>query len=37
MFSVTSLTTSTNLVDSAEDIHENWSRPGSVPICSIKF
>ena len=34
---VTALTTSTNLVDSAELIQENWSRSGSVPICSIKF
>jgi len=37
MLSVTSLTTSTNLVDSADEIQENWSRPGSVPICSIKL
>ena len=34
---VTALTTSTNLVDSAELIQENWSRPGSNPVYSIKF
>ena len=35
--SVISLTTSTNLVASAEEIQEKWRRPGSMPRCSIRF
>jgi hypothetical protein len=29
--------TSTNLVDSAEEIQENCRRPGSIPMCSMRF
>jgi hypothetical protein len=31
------LTTVTNLVDSADETQENWIRPGSTPMSSIKF
>jgi hypothetical protein len=34
---VTWVTTSTNLVDSAEEIQENCRRPGSIPMCSMRF
>jgi hypothetical protein len=34
---VTRFTTSTNLVDSADEIHEKCRRPGSIPIYSIKL
>ena len=37
MAAVTWVTTSTNLVDSAEEIQENCRRPGSIPMCSIRF
>jgi hypothetical protein len=31
------LTTVTNFVDSAEETQENCRRPGSIPMCSIRF
>jgi hypothetical protein len=35
--SVTWLTTFTNFVDSADEIQENCRRPGSTPICTMRF